>query len=226
MKIYNIILCIASLLLASSMSSCSLAPSSGNGELRTGDLVFVGIPSDYSLEDDTMGSAISASTGSVDSLNIIHVAILEVGQDTTWIIDATIRHNVARYPLDTFKRDFTLKDGSLPTFMVKRLRDSSGVARYVENAKSHIGEPYDVAFLPDNGAMYCSELVRESYRSPEGEYIFSEAPMNFLDSDGEFPLYWQQLFGMLSMPIPQGIEGTNPKAMSEEDVLVTVREGL
>lgn len=225
MKPYNIIPGIASLLIAASMSSCSLA-SSGNDELRTGDLVFVGIPSDYSLEDDTMGNAISESTGSVDSLNIIHVAILEVGKDTTWIIDATIKHNVARYPLDTFKRDFTLKDGSLPTFIVKRLRDSSGVTRYVENAKSHIGEPYDVAFLPDNGAMYCSELVRESYTDADRGYIFSESPMNFRNSDGEFPLYWQQLFEMLSMPIPQGIEGTNPKAMSQEDVLVDVREGL
>ncbi len=225
MKTVKLILGISAIAAAAILHSCS-SSAAGESGLRTGDLVFVGIPSDYSLDDDSMGEAISASTGNPDSLNIIHVAILEVGTDTTWIIDATIRHNVDRYPLDTFKRDFTLKDGSMPAFIIKRLRDTTGVHSYVEKAKTQIGKPYDVAFLPDNDSLYCSELVRESYVTPDGKYIFSEAPMNFLDSDGNLPLYWKQLFDLLSMPVPQGIMGTNPKAMSQEDVLVTVQEGL
>ena len=188
------------------------------GHLKTGDLVFVGIPMDYSLEEDTMDGAISAATGQ-GGLNLIHVAILEVGKDSTWIIDATIKRGVDRYPLDTFLTNFTLKDGSLPTFIIKRLKNDRHAAEYVENAKKFVGLPYDVAFLPDNGAMYCSELVRESYRTPEGKYLFEEKPMNFKNAEGEFPLYWQQLFALIGQEIPQDIPGTNPQDMSQDPCL-------
>ena len=187
--------------------------------IKTGDLVFVGIPADYSLDESDMDGAISAATGrdnatGTTDLNLIHVAILEVGKDTTWIIDATIKHGVDRHPIDTMLKEFTLKDGSQPTYIVKRLKDSKKAAQYVENAKQFLGLPYDVAFLPNNGALYCSELVRESYRTPQGGYIFDEKPMNFKNANGEFPVYWQQLFALIGQEIPQDIPGTNPQDMS------------
>jgi hypothetical protein len=194
--------------------------------IKTGDLLFVGIPGDYSLDESEMDGAISAATGSKDALNLIHVAILEVGKDTTWIIDATIKHGVDRHPLDTMLKDFTLKDGSQPTYIVKRLKDSRKAAQYVENAKQFLGLPYDVAFLPNNGALYCSELVRESYRTENGAFIFDEKPMNFKNSEGEFPLYWQQLFALIGQEIPQDIPGTNPQDMSGAAVLKTVNAEL
>ena len=189
--------------------------------IRTGDLVFVGIPQDYSLDPDSMSSAISDATGS-GSINLIHVAILEVGKDTTWIIDATIKHGVDRHPLDTFLKDFTLKDGSMPVFIVKRLKDSRMAEQFVENAKKFLGRPYDVWFSPDNEAMYCSELVRDSYRTPDGGYLFDAKPMNFKNAEGEFPLYWQQLFALIGQSIPQDEPGTNPQDMSQASVLITV----
>lgn len=183
--------------------------------LKTGDLVFVGIPLDYSLDSTSMGSAIASSTGRLDELNIIHVAIAEVDEDGTWIIDATIKHGVDRYPLDTFLTDFTLKDGSLPVFEVMRLKDYDGLAdEAVANAKGFVGLPYDTHFLPGNAAMYCSELVQESYLDNKGMRIFPSEPMNFKDENGEFPLYWTQLFALLGEPVPQDVPGTNPKAMS------------
>ncbi len=144
-----------------------------------------------------MSSAISDATGS-GSINLIHVAILEVGKDTTWIIDATIKHGVDRHPLDTFLKDFTLKDGSMPVFIVKRLKDSRMAEQFVENAKRYLGRPYDVWFSPDNEAMYCSELVRDSYRTPDGGYLFD------------------------TQSIPQDEPGTNPQDMSQASVLITV----
>ena len=193
--------------------------------IKTGDLLFVGIPGDYSLDESEMDGAISASTGTTD-LNLIHVAILEVGKDTTWIIDATIKHGVDRHPIDTMFKEFTLKDGSQPTYIVKRLKDSKKAAQYVENAKKFLGRPYDVAFLPNNGALYCSELVRESYRTPQGGYIFDEKPMNFKNASGEFPVYWQQLFALIGQSIPQDEPGTNPQDMSGAPVLKLVSAGL
>lgn len=193
--------------------------------LRTGDLLFVGLPWDYRADSTDMGGAIVEATGS-DSINFIHTAIVETRGDSTWIIDATLKRGVARYPLDTFLVDFTLRDGSSPSFVVMRLKDSPKVADYVENAKKFIGLPYDSTFMPGNGAMYCTELVRESYRRDDGSCIFGDKPMNFKNLEGEFPAYWVKLFASLGMPIPQGVPGTNPQDMAKETVLTRVGVGL
>jgi len=198
-----------------------------DNDLRTGDLVFVSLRSDYFANDSTsMGSAIASSTGNGE-MDIIHVAIAEVEGDSIWIVDATIRHGVDRHPLDTFLTDFMLRDGSLPTFTVKRVEGVDAQAA-VEKAKTFCGLPYDVAFLPDNGAMYCTELVRESYLGADGQPVFENAPMNFLAPDGTMPIYWTTLFGSINSPIPQGIPGTNPQSMSESNLLkdVQVRKEL
>ncbi len=193
--------------------------------LRTGDLIFVGIPEDYSIEEGSMSEAISAST-SRGGLNIIHTAIADVAPDGIWIIDATLRHGVDRHPLDTFLTDFTLKDGSLPEFIVMRLRDTTGVGASVRRARSRTGLAYNCSFVPCDTALYCTELVHDSYLDATGNPVFGEAPMNFLAPDGTMPLYWEQLFGILGIPVPQGVPGTNPRAMSEEPCLQTVKVTL
>ena len=210
----------AFVLAAALMLGCS---GSDERSARTGDLVFVSIPADYDLNAGSMSSAIAASTSDGAELMKIHVAILEVQGDSTWIIDATIKHGVDRHPLDTFLSDFTLRDGSLPEFEVMRVDvDAAQAAQFVQNAKRFLGQPYDVHFLPDNGALYCSELVYDSYVTAAGEHLFSQVPMNWKDESGEIPVYWQELFGLLGEPVPQGVPGTNPQEMAEDPCLVKV----
>ena len=194
-------------------------------QLQTGDLVFVALPLDFMADTTEMGSAIAASTGDSIGINYIHVAIAEVANDSVWIIDATLAHGVDRHPLDTFFCDFTLDDGSLPQMDIMRLSDNSQATKYVENAKQFTGRGYDLYFLPDNDELYCSELVRNSYINGE-EHIFSEAPMNFKAEDGTFPPYWVWLFEEIGQPIPQGLPGTNPNAMSKEKCLEKVNVTL
>ena len=184
--------------------------------VRSGDLLFVAIPADYSLDSTDISSGIAAATGD-GKLNYIHTAILEVSGDTTWVIDATIKHGVDRHPYETFVSDFTLKDGSMPYLEVMRIKD--GPRELVANAKKHLGEPYDIWFAPDNGAMYCTELVRDCYLDADGNKLFEAAPMNFKDSSGEMPKYWIQLFERIGSQIPQGEEGTNPQDMRQSPLL-------
>ena len=192
--------------------------------VQTGDLLFVGLPYDFTIGDSTdMSSAITAATGDEEGVNYIHVAILEVDDnDSVWVIDATLKHGVDRYPFSTFLSDFTLDDGSYPQLDVMRLKDNRKAAYYVENAKTYCGRAYDIYFLPDNEEQYCSELVRNSYRNDTISYIFSEAPMNFQAADGTFPPYWVFLFDLINQPIPQGVPGTNPNGMSKEPCLTKV----
>jgi len=192
--------------------------------IQTGDLLFVGLPLDFHLTDSTsMDNAITSATGREGEVNYIHVAILERDElDSLWVIDATINHGVDRHPFRVYLADFTLNDGSYPVMDVMRLKDNSNVMTYVENAKTFVGRGYDMYFSSNNTEQYCSELVRNSYITSTGGYIFSEYPMNFKSSDGTFPPYWIELFGLLDEPIPQGELGTNPNAMSQESCLMKV----
>lgn len=189
--------------------------------LMKGDLVFVGVQSDNSQISGTMSEAISDATGDGE-LNFIHVAIIDVDDEGEWVIDATTEHGVDRYPLSVFLSDFTLRDGTYPTFVVKRLRGFHDVDRYVGNARSFCGRSYNLSFVPNDSSLYCSELVRDSYVTEAGDTLFSAAPMNFKGPDGEFPAYWVGLFASLGTDIPQDAPGTNPQDMASAEILETV----
>lgn len=212
-KVINVLLSVG-VSIALIASSCSKQ----DNKLHNGDILFFGIPSDYSLDTNSIADAIKDATGN-DTLNLIHAGIIEVKGDSVFVIDATIKHGVDRHPLDTTLKDFKLRDGSYPTFIVKRLPDTCDVNAAVERAKTFCGRGYDVHFLPDNDALYCTELIQFSYLDSKGNKIFKSNPMNFKAKDGEFPIYWVQLFGLLGEPIPQGQPGTNPQDMCKEPVL-------
>lgn len=217
MKLRNLVI-IA--MLAVAAAACRQKPEE-KPKLQNGDLIFVGLPMDYDAEGGSMDEAIASATGTEGELNLIHVAIAEVKADSVWIIDATIKHGIDRHPLDTFLTDFTLKDGSLPEFIIKRVKGVDADAA-VEKAKTFCGRGYDTMFLPDNEELYCSELVQRSYLDADGNEVFESRPMNFLASDGTMPKYWEWLFGLLGMEVPQGVPGTNPHDMSESANLQTV----
>lgn len=171
---------------------------------QTGDLIF------FTGGSSSMDDAISSSTGD----GFVHVAIVEVDSEgTAWLIDATPRKGVSREKLET-----KLLEEKGKTLLM-RLKDSTGVTASVQRAKGLIGSSYDFAFLPDNDAYYCSELVYECFLRPDGSHIFSSQPMNFLDSEGNLPEYWKELFEKLQMDVPQGLPGTNPEDLSRSTTL-------
>ena len=192
-------------------------------QIRTGDLLFIGIPMDYDAGNN-MAGAISAATGDGE-INYIHTAVLEVDDaGSVWVIDATLAHGVDRHPLDTLLKDFTLNNGQRATFKVMRLKDNEGAARHVEQCKALLGEEYDVYFLPSNGKHYCTEVVYDCYLNRDGSHIFESVPMNFKNKDGEMPEYWTWLFGLLGQPVPQGVPGTNPQMMLASPALEYVTD--
>lgn len=211
---------IAATVILSALASCrsnGRSNASDPQQIQTGDLLFVGIPFDY-MEHDGIAGAISAATGDTSGINFIHTAILEVQPDTVWIIDATIKRGVARYPLQDFLHDFKFKDGTYPHFEVLRLKDNSRAKTYLEQAKAYIGETYDKYFIHDNGMHYCTELVYDAYVH-DGVHEFDTVPMNFKNPDGEMPRYWEELFASIGAEIPQDQPGTNPQQFHSCDKL-------
>lgn len=173
-------------------------------DLRPGDLLF--------FSDTTgMGSAVRESTG-----EYTHVALVESVDDTVWIIDATQKHGVSRRPLTT-------KYGSSDFPDVYRFEYGCfSIDSVLSRARSFIGQPYDNAFLPDNGALYCSELIYEVFLndcSDKGKHLIEAKPMNWRDKEGNLPQYWQEHFKKLGMPVPEGVPGTNPTDLSRSPQL-------
>ena len=174
-------------------------------ELRPGDLLFY-------RDTEGMGAAVSESTG-----EYTHVAMVESVGDTVWIIDATQKYGVSRRPFLRKRHD------SRPYPDVYRMEfgcidlDSS-----LARARALVGLPYDNAFLPDNGALYCSELIYECYLDDcpgHTRHLFEAKPMNWRNKKGKLPKYWKKHFKRLGMKVPEGVPGTNPTDMSRSPLL-------
>lgn len=184
--------------------------------LQTGDLLFqVG-------RNSKMNEAIASSTSGTAAIDttFTHVGILLIEGDSTSVLEAA-DGGVKITPIADFINKSLLIDGK-PMLVAKRVADSSIIPEAILRAKSFIGQPYDYYYLPDNGKMYCSELVFDSYLDINGKPVFSSKPMNFRAADGTMPQFWTDLFNQLDMEVPEGIQGTNPMDMSRDNILTTV----
>ena len=168
--------------------------------LQSGDLIFV-------RDTSGMGLAVQQTTG-----QYTHVALVERSGDSLFIIDATPTAGVARQQLSIFNFQFSITD-------VYRLTISFDTAAVIARAHSFLGQPYDNAFTHDNGALYCSELIYECYLDSAGNHLFEAIPMNWRAPDGTIPQYWLDHFRRLNTPIPEGLPGTNPTALSHSPLL-------
>lgn len=164
--------------------------------------------------------AIVEATAQNDSLKFSHVAIVAVKDGKPYVVEASSRGGVKRSGWNAFLS--TVGNGK-PAIVVKRVvSEDFSAADALARAESHLGEAYDWSFYPDNGKMYCSELVYESYLLPDGSPLFTARPMNFRAADGSMPAFWTDLFEKLGEVIPEGIPGTNPNDLAKEPVLVEV----
>ena len=169
-------------------------------QMQSGDLLFVS-------DTSGMGQAVKASTGSYT-----HVALVERSGDSLFVIDATPQYGVARQEFSIFNFQFSIFD-------VYRLTMPFDTAAVIARAKSFVGQPYDNAFLPNNGALYCSELVYECFLDADGTHLFEAKPMNWRDKEGKLPDYWKKHFEELGIPVPEGVPGTNPTDLSRSPML-------
>ena len=171
--------------------------------LQTGDLLFL------NENKSAMEKAITASTGEYS-----HVALVERDStDDVWVIEASPKYGVQRIPYSQFERENNLGcfGGNIDIY---RLTVPFDTAMVIARAQSLVGKPYDNAFLPDNDAYYCSELIQVAFGD-----IFPTKPMNWRDDEGNLPEYWIKHFEELGLPVPEGVPGTNPTDMSRSPLL-------
>jgi len=182
---------------------------------KDGDLAFqISEMSDFT-------KAITDVSAMRDSIKFAHVGIIFIDSGKPCVIEAVPKGGVTITSLETYLSDALTIDGN-PGVVIKRVRQDFPAERAIETAKSFLGQEYDWNFLPDNGKVYCSELVYESFTDDEGNKLFQARPMNFRNAEGSIPDYWTELFHKLGTDVPQGIPGTNPQDMSQETILEEV----
>lgn len=178
--------------------------------LKDGDLLFEVSPSDNAITDVTQG---------FDGMKIDHVAIY-------WdkhVIEATRVKGVTISSLERFIKRNT-QDGGEVRVLVGRITSDYHLRKTIKRAKRFLGLPYDSLFLPDNNAIYCSELVQKSYVDKKNRLIFSPIPMSFHDASGCVTDYWKAFYRRFNMDVPEGEPGTNPGELSRrENVKIVYR---
>ena len=176
----------------------------------------------FQTEDKgAFSGAITDATAPEDSVKFIHVGIIETDENGCFVYEASPKYGVRKIPYDEFINQTEGEEAQL-RFVVKRLSIDIPKDKILQNIQSHLGEDYDWWFLPNNGKTYCSELVYDTFIDLQGNHIFSSQPMNFRAKDGSLPEFWTRLFEELNMPVPEGIEGTNPNDMAKDPRLIEI----
>lgn len=178
--------------------------------LRCCDLLFV---------VNNRGNAITAVTEGAASLPIDHVAIFynDAQTGTPSVVQADYE-GVRGCGL----QDFCAENSDSAAVLVGRLTVELDCEKSLTNAFSFLGKPYDFDYLPDDEAIYCSELVQKSLVDTDGKRVFSTIPMTFRDRDGDIPEFWQKHYAAKGIAVPEGAPGTNPGEMSRRKELEIV----
>ena len=182
---------------------------------RDGDLLFC------TSGNTAMSQAITTATRTRNHIQYDHVAVYANVDGVPSVIEASAQAGVCVVSWEEFIERADRIDGK-PGIDVMRINEDVDIPAAIDKALSFKGQSYDWYYLPENGMMYCSELIYESFLRRDGSHLFTPAPMNFRDKDGNMPEFWEELFAGLGKEVPEGEPGTNPNDMSMEPVLTLV----
>ena len=187
-------------------------------ELREGDILF------QDLQCGPLCEAINAVTQGVDGRNFSHCGMVVRVADTLCVVEAiggcvqlsSLHHFFAR----------TGDTAEVRNVAVGRLHPKHQhlIAPASAYALRQLGVPYDDLFLPDNGKLYCSELIYEAYRAANtANPLFQLQPMTYKqpNSKSYFPA-WVDYYEEHRAEIPEGKPGINPGLISTSKALVMV----
>lgn len=172
-------------------------------DVLDGDLLFCIADEDNEITDVTQG---------IDGMKIEHVGIYY----NKSVIEATKSKGVCVTPIDSFIRH---NGGRV---IVGRV-ESADIGLSIENALKYKGLPYDTLFMPNDRAMYCSELVQKSYVRSDSTLIFSPIPMSFHDDSGNITPFWTDFYKQRGMEVPEGMPGSNPGELSRRKSVRIIR---
>lgn len=171
-------------------------------KVRTGDVVF-----------QTSGSRQSKAIQVATHSPLSHVGLVEVTPDGAFVVEAV--QPVKRTPFAQWKAR-----GVKGRLLVMRPQgvDDAAKARAVEEAKRHLGKPYDALFGWGDEAMYCSELVRKAYAAGAGVEYGRMERLGDLDVAG----LRREIAERYRGPVPVDLELVTPASLAADARLSVV----
>ena len=182
--------------------------------IREGDIIFQKLPC------GGLCDAIIATTPCKPGMAFNHCGIIHFDNQVPYVIEA-IGKAVKQTPLAEFEKRDTDKVVYVGRIKSKAAQVSPlSAVNAVVTALQYIGTPYDDAFLPGDKALYCSELVWECYHDKKGQPLFGLQPMTFKSPNtGTTYPAWTSYYKDIGQPIPEGVEGINPCAIANADII-------
>lgn len=182
-------------------------------ELKNGDLIF------QDMDCGPLCDAIEAVTEGYNGNDFSHMGMVYHRNDTIYIIEAA-GSAVRLTTLEKFS-----KNTSKPMY-VGRLKKKFRklIPQAIDFSLQQLGVPYDDAYLYDNGAYYCSELIYDAFKFANNNKPFFELqPMTYKEpgTDEFFPA-WVDYYKSINADIPEGLPGCNPGGISTSNKIKVV----
>jgi len=174
--------------------------------LNPGDLLF------QDLDCGPLCDAIEAVTEGFDGRDFSHVAMVVRSGDSLAVCEAI--------GADVHLTGVALFHQRSAKVFIAHWPDSLRALAFRASVEAMrlVGTPYDDSFLPENGKLYCSELVALAFQQANsGTPFFNAPPMTFKDpATGTFFPAWVDYYAALGLPIPEGMAGCNPGGLSRD----------
>ena len=189
-------------------------PTQFNNPLKTGDLLFC------SSTSGELSKAIDQATQTGKETHFDHVGIIEIQDDTVWVLHAAPKKGVCRETIG----QFLTSEKEKVTATTYRLKEkySKAIPTAIQKAHSLLGQPYNYTYIIKDQGYYCSEYIYELFAA---DSIFTLNPMTFKNPrTGQFLSGWVDHYQKLGIPIPEGEPGCNPNGMAASEKLEMVGE--
>lgn len=173
--------------------------------LQTGDLIFVG------AKPDQLSGAINRVTQRQENAAFDHVGILEVSEETLFILHASPKKGSIREPLDSLVLESIQKGKQLAIYRISE-EARPLIPDAIQHAKLLLGKPYNWSYVLNDSSLYCSDFVERAFRAGE---LFQLEPMTFKNpKTGEIDPFWEAYYNKLGMEVPEGKPGCNPNGLA------------
>ena len=204
------LVCLILLVLYTSIAvKAQYSPDELNLDLQTGDLLFC------SPTSSELSKAIDQATQTGQDTHFDHVGIVDIKNDTVYVLHAAPKKGVCRETLAQFFYSYQEK----VTITIFRLNENyaKAIPSAIKKAYTLLGQPYNQSYILKDPGIYCSEYIYEIFAS---DSIFQLKAMTFKNpKTGQFLSGWVNHYKKLGIAIPEGEPGCNPNAMASSEKL-------
>ncbi|WP_140937743.1 YiiX/YebB-like N1pC/P60 family cysteine hydrolase [Sphingobacterium lumbrici] len=175
-------------------------------EMKNGDLIFVG------AEEENLSGAINRVTQRSKDIAFDHVALLEIDNDSLFVLHASGKKGTARENFWDFVRNQKKDSQRLAVFRVTE-EYATAIPLAIQQAKKLLGKPYNYTYVLNDSSLYCSDYIERIFRTNN---VFTLQPMTFVNPEtGVTDEYWKTFYEKQGMEIPEGKLGCNPNGLAQ-----------